>query len=241
MAISLLTRFLAHYDPLFYGATAGGIAAGPLLMSGVAGWCDPAGRHLLYRGDDDVAAIDYDTPVGAASPTATDPTKIDMFSGYSIDADSIYYFAVRAVGRGGAEEENTDQIVRVETDGLGDFLPRVPNAPRHLMVTPVAGGKLLLRWRYDSTGQQVAPTNYRIYHDNGSPSKTMIWAPALDVVEGTTYLTEAYAAGTRVQFGVRAYSNDGGQENNTDTVFGLADVNGPKDAEAPAIGEGEET
>lgn len=237
MAVSLLARELVHYDPLFWGVTPLGVV-GSALVCGL-GWCDPAGVYVLYSGVDAVGNIDYDVPVGATSPTSATPTTIANFPTYTLAADTVYYFALRAIGLGGAEEENTISVQRIETGFGGEPLPAIPNAPYQLSAHPRAGGKIYLRWEYEQTGQQTAPAAYLVYHDNGTG--TVSYEATLGETAMNEYLTGAYAHGTTVKFVVRATSSIGDYEANTTEVSAVADDTGPDDAAAPTVVAGAET
>ena len=239
MAVSLLTRFLEHYDPLFCGATASGIPFGTELMAGQAGWCVPGGLHALYRGTPDWSDIDYDVPFGVMSPTGDTPATIAHFVGYTFSASTRYCFGFRAVGRGGAIEENVTLGQRIETDGEAVPLPVVPNPPIRLTAQPKADGVILLQWFYDARGEQVGAATFNVYHNDGAGA--VDYGTAIGSTSGRAFLTNAYTHATEVTFGVRAESSAGNEETNTVTVSATADDQGPPVLIAPYVEEGVET
>ena len=238
MAVSILTRFLTHYDPLMYGVNPNA-PLGVDLMAGVGGWCVPGGLHVLYRGTPDYSDISFDAPVGAVSPTDAAPETVKTFATYPFAASTRYCIALRAVGLGGAIEQNTDLATRIETDGDGVPLGLVPNPPMMLNAQPRAGGTVLLTWQYNPRGQQTPPYTYSIYHNNGSGAVSYV--TAIGESRGRSFLTPAYADATTVIFGVRAASADGVEETNLTTVSCLTDAAGPPDIDTLSVTRGVET
>ena len=151
----------------------------------------------------------------------------------------MYWFALRAVGRGGAEETNTTLKLRIETDGAGVPLGLTPNAPIILRCEPRDAGKFLLTWDYSSIGEQIPPSVFNIYHNNGSGA--VDYDTAIASVSGTSYKTGSYDDGTVVIFAVRSESSDSDEETNTATASATADATGPDAVGAPTIAAGVET
>ncbi len=214
----LLRKHLVHYDPVHLGLTRTGIANAMMLSLGFS-FLRVAGGYNLYRGAEQKSAIDWDSPVGAA---AADATSIRNFPWISHAADEDWVYGVRAIGGGGVEEQTTHNCVRARFDGAGDLRDAVPNAPFALAAVPGSGGTLAVEWLYSAAGQEVAPSVFRVYHDNGTG--TMDWVTPIGSVsyvagvQAFSFATGAYSHGTRVQVGVRAESAAGDEETSTRTV-----------------------
>lgn len=199
-------------------------------------WSGINGQYMLYRGLATASAIDYDVPVGAAAAGAV---AITNYPSYPMAASTVYWFGLRAVNPGGAEESNTSQVLRVETDGDGAPLPLVPNPPSKLRASPKAGGKCLVLWNYEHAGEQITPDHWHVYHDDGTG--TMDWGNTVGTAYGMSFLSEAYGSGTTVKFGVRSVSGAGAEEPNTTTTTCVADAEGPSDVGLPTLAFGSET
>jgi len=235
MAVSLLRRFLNVWDPIFCGFTAKGIADA---MPALGGWgfARRAGGYNLYRGEGATPTVNYDLAVGAASASQS---QIANFPTYPYSVSTIHWLGIRAISPGGAEEANTDRVLRIETDADGVPLGLVPNPPVNLAVYPRAGGIFVIAWEHDPRREQTPPASWRVYHDNGTG--TMNWTTPIATVTGTGYVTGAYADETTVKFGARALSAADVEETNTNVVSAVADAAGPADIGAPVISEGAES
>lgn len=233
---SLLQRFLDIYDALYAGDKPWQWANG---MGSTLGecWCRPAGGYLLYRGDP--GSIDYRTPVGATSPTSATPSRIGHYPTFPLRPDTEYAFAVRAVGRGGAEELNTRQVLLIRTDSEGEPIGLAPNPPIGVSALPQAGGKFLLRWRVSTIGEQTKAAAWNVYHDAGSG--TIDYDTPIGSATSHKFLTAAYTDALTVRFAVRAASRAGVEELNTHWVEATADAGGPLDMAAPVLAAGRET
>jgi len=242
----LLTKWLAYYDPLFFGATFTGVVHGVGLMLGVGGWCQPGGMHVLYRGSSRVS-IDYDTPVGAAGPGVS---SITLFPWITHDADTSYYYTCLPIGAGGVAavpNSKTPQIVRVRIDGEGDAMAPAPMAPRNLRVTPVAAGAFRISWTYPQTTQAPAPSTFNIYTNGGSgdvdyeSSIATVTARLSGRGAGCYgWISSAYDHATRVTFAVRAEDSDGDEDQNVAVASAVADAEGPSAAEIVAASYGDD-
>lgn len=235
MSATLLERFLETYDPQYLGRRPWQWSAGMAATLGRA-WTGIMGQHNLYRGTGGV--VDYDVPVGAVSPTDADPDTVRNYPTFPLAASTEYVFAVRAVGRGGAEEQNTDLVHTLTTDADGAPLGPAPNPPINVTAAPQAGGKILLAWQTSPRGEAARAASFHIYHDDGSG--TVDFSEPLASTVRRSYLTDAYADGTTVKFVVRAVSADDVEEANTNTVSATADAAGPPDMAAPDVEYGTE-
>lgn len=220
------------YDPNYIGFSAHMYALGG---AGTYGRELPAfaGCHLLYWGLDTPQNIDWNNPIGAVAMSDANPNKIAPYPYITLPANSKIWFGLRAVGRGGLEEQGVNNLCFIETDGSGVPKPLAPNPPIKLQALTRAGGKILLLWEYNSLNQQIAPSGFKIYHNNGSGA--VDYNTPIATVTGRSFLTDAYPSGTLVTFGIRSYAASGGEESNVYTKDGLADSTGPDDVGPPTL------
>lgn len=237
MAVSLLTRWLEHYDPIHRGWTPAGIANAACTRAGFA-FGRIAGGYNLMRSEGTAPSVADAIEVGATSPTAATPTEIKNFPTYPFPASSTCWCWVRALSPGGAADVASVQAVRIDTDGAGDPETLTPNPPYRLSARAVADGKIRLTWEHNAAGEQIRPFQWNIYHDDGGG--TIDYETPLATIKGRTYLTAAYSHDTTVQFAVRAESRDGAEEQNTDSVSATAVADGPDDLPAPTLTAGDE-
>ncbi len=186
--------------------------------------------------------INYSTPIAVVnSPTVT-------WESDAIVAAGTYNYGVRAEDAGGKEEFNSDVTVTVKIkDTPIEEIPNLPNAPVGLTLTPVAGAKIQIDWLYDVTDQEVVPSVFSIYYDNNTgvmdyvtPLDTVLYSTG--TVQGKylafTFTTGALGDGLDYEFGVRAKSAAGDEEENTVTETATADSTAPN---APTGLAGSET
>ena len=239
MATTLLQRYIDYWDPQFHGREWKGFSAGNYALAG-RGWAAPDGLYRLYRGVDSPDDIDFEFPVGALAGGGTAETAtISTYPTFPLPASSILYFSLRAAGLGGVEEAADSEVVRIETDALGVPIARVPNPAQRFIAIPKIGGKILLTWSYESAGQQIPPSYFNIYHDNGTG--TVSYVAAIGTSTGRSYLTGAYADGTDLIFSIRSASV-ADDENTTEVITTVeADAAGPPDLGAPTVTYGDET
>lgn len=187
-------------------------------------------KYNIY-GNGGSGYIDYTTPLATVnSPTVT-------WESGAIVAAGIYNYGVRAEDAGGKEEFNSDVTVTVKIkDTPIEEVPDLPNAPVGLTATPVAGGKIQIDWLYDTTNQEVVPSLFSIYYDNNTGTVDYVnalstKAYSTGTVSGRhlafTYTTAALGDGLDYEFGVRAKSATGDEEENEVTVTEIADATAP--------------
>jgi len=219
MGSDLLAKFLLHYDPIHDGFTPSGIANGVSLTNGFS-FPRIRGGYNLYRGGPAREDIDWSVPVGAAP---ADAATIANFPWRGHTPGTVYFYGLRAIGGGGVECADVGSVQRVEFDAAGALIGPRPNAPTNLQVRPVAGGKFALRWTYSPCGEQTAPAEFRIYHDGGTGA--VQYDAPVGVVGyrsgrfAYSYVSDAFADQTKVQWVVRAASSEGVEEDNTAVVF----------------------
>ncbi len=90
---------------------------------------------------------------------------------------------------------------------------RRPNPPTDLRITPVKGGRFLVQWVYSEGGQQVGPSEFRLYRGTGWSGVSFAGLGAVVAYRaGQTHFSftsGAFAHGTRVSWAVRAVSPAG--------------------------------
>ncbi len=198
-------------------------------------------KYNIY-GNGGSGFIDYTTPLATVnSPTVT-------WESDAIVAAGTYNYGVRAEDAGGKEEFNSDVTVTVKIkDTPIEEIPNLPNAPVGLTLTPVAGGLIQLDWEYDTLNQEVVPSLFSVYYDNNTG--TMDYVTPLDTVLYSTgitngrylmftFTTGALGDGLDYEFGIRAESAAGDEEENTVTETATADSTAPN---APTALAGAET
>ncbi len=226
MSCDLLDKWLAHYDPIHRGFTPDGIANG---LTATAGWFFPRikGGYNLRRavGRKPTAA---DPVVGAAG---YDAATIGNFAWQGHSASTTYFYRVNAIGPGGVEELGIDTVVRVEFDAAGALVAPRPNPPTNLRLDLEAGGVFRLGWTYSEAGQEIAPSSFRVYHDNGTG--TVDYGTVIATVSFVArkfhyaYVSAGFADGVKRAWSVRSVSAAGTDDGNTDAVVGTADALGP--------------
>ncbi len=219
MSISLLERWLAHYDPIHRGWTVAGIANGVSATNGFSFPRVRGGYNLRRVREGQAAEI-----VGAAG---ADASTIRTFPWVRHAADARDSYQLAAVNGGGVENLQESIATVVGFDGQGCWSGPRPNPPSDLHVAPVRGGRFLLRWVYSDEGQQVGPSEFRVYCgtgwsgvDYGSPVGTV--GHRAGRMHGS-WTSEPFVDGTRVTWAVRAVSPAGVEEDNERTAMGWAD------------------
>ncbi|MFQ6048590.1 MAG: hypothetical protein ACE5K7_04430, partial [Phycisphaerae bacterium] len=164
MSLDLLSKWLGFWSPLSLGQFANPRANGLGLTAGVF-WVRVAGGYNLYRWSGQKLPVEADRIVGAAEAAAA---SIGNFPYVGHQASTCYWYLLRAVGAGGVEEGNCQQVVRAEFDDSGELVGAQPNRPQDLSVRPLAGGSFELRWTYSEEGQEVAPAVFEVFTDGGT-------------------------------------------------------------------------
>lgn len=180
------------------------------------------GRDVWQPGDAPIQKTNYlvnaDHPTGSIALPAFQPGD-----------QGTWWILVRWYG-GDVETLSWHCARRIVLDSQLNEVKPVPNPVVPLDVEVRAGGVLRVRWLYDRTGEAVAPSVFRIF-DNQPGGGAVDYATivASEPYAGTRLHTAeiAYAHGTTVTFGIRAESAAGGREQNTATLSGTADAQGP--------------
>lgn len=226
MAITLIDRWLAHYDPLHRGLTPRGIANG---LCATGGFTFPRirGGYNLYRSVTGVPLTNT-PPVGAAG---ADATTVRTFPWISHQADSCYVYRLTSLNGGGAENV-CDEIVCVACfDAEGRWVGLRPNAVSDLRLNLLADGRFEVAWSYSREGEQVEPAYFEVFHDGGSGEVDF------DTVVGTVayrrgrvhyaHVSEPFAHDARVRWAVRAVSAEGARSESGAVVTGRAAAQPP--------------
>lgn len=162
-------------------------------------------------------------------------------------ANTSYWYSTAQVfgnGIGSAWSEP----VRLDFDGGSNLItPGLPNAPEHVRVTPLAGGKFLIEATYRSFGQGGPPTDCQVFA-GAAPGSVDYGTPLVDSVTGLSYAafdalrerfsftTASFADGTGKAFAVRARSAAGvAERNELPTAVKIARAAGPTGAEARRV------
>jgi hypothetical protein len=192
--------------------------------------------YNVYAGQDGV--INYVTPVATMllADTSVNIT-IDM------PANTIWHFVRRRVAPCALESADSDVCI-VKIDADGDMIPLAPNLPTHLAAEAIAGGDVRLRWRYCTIHQEIVPTAFRIYIDDGSGFDFDTPDASLSYGYGGngefSYDLTGLTPGTRYRFCARAYnSTSTGETQNESAVACTPIATGPA-AFSAAIAASEE-
>ncbi len=224
MANRLLQRWLAHYDPIHRGWTPEGIANGVCAMNGF-GFPRVRGGYNLRRIRDGQSVTEL---VGAAGATAS---TVRTFPWVTHSAGATYTYVLTAAGGGGVENHAGSLFAQIAIDSLGSWAGPRPNPPTDLRITPVKGGRFLVQWVYSEGGQQVGPSEFRLYRGTGWSGVSFAGLGAVVAYRaGQTHFSftsGAFAHGTRVSWAVRAVSPAGVEEDNQRTAIGWADAMPP--------------
>jgi len=228
----LLTKWLAHYDPIHRGWTPAGIANAVCATNGFAA-ARPQGGCNLYRGTS-YAAIDR--VVGAA---AHDATAIAPFTWVPQQPGTIYYFRCLPIGGGGVnavENPNDPQVVVITIDPDGEAPAPVPPPPQDLRVAAIAGGAFRVSWLFVPSAHFARVATFAVYTDGGSgdvdyeaPAGTVNARTSLNGAGHYAFNSDPYDHAAYVKWAVRARTADGDEEANTVVVEGQADAQGPAD------------
>ena len=113
----------------------------------------------LFRGRDQISAIDYDHCVGLSLGKNTSVSESAMFSRA---ADTWYAYDVRAINGAGVIGDPGGTAVRLHTDGTGK-IEQIPNPPAYLSAVALPGGRARVTVGYSPDAQAVAPTDWQVF------------------------------------------------------------------------------
>ena len=222
----LLTKSLTHYDPLRRGFTRTGLANAMRLTRGRF-WSRIAGGYNLRRAIGRRPTSD-DPVVGAAG---SDAVSIVNFTWQSHGPSTTYTYRLNAVGPGGVEEVGETNRAHVAFDAGGALIGLRPNAPTNLRVSLESGGRFRLAWTYSEADEEVSPTEFRVFNDNGTGTVDYGTVVATLTARARKFhydwLSSAFADGATRIWAVRAASAGGVEDANINVVTGTADAAGP--------------
>jgi len=225
----LLTKWLAHYDPVHRGWTPRGIATG---VCATGGFFFPRvrGGYHLRRAPGGVPTMS--APIVGAG--AAGQTTIREFPWVVHESNAAYVYRLNAVGGGGVEEDGARNITSVAFGPDGSWLGLRPNSPSDVRIACLSGGRFALRWSYNEAGQQAAPSEFRVFTDGGTGSVDYDEPAAVVPGRGRRmhyeYVTGGWPHGTRVKWSIRAYAASGAHDGNMLIVSAFADAEGPTTA-----------
>jgi len=189
----------------------------------------PAGlgpkRFDLYLYSSTGALLDTVTSDLSAGLTITDvfpSTPLTGPSTYTIHCEANEYLP--------NQERNFNTTITFSVDGTGALLAQFPNAPNTLFATAKEGAKAQLDWKYNTFEQEVAPSEFNVYHnsggggvDYGTIQATVTYVTGVFQYQTTlTSLTD----GLTYVFGVRSKTG-ANEEQNTNTASALIDGTAP--------------
>jgi len=193
-------------------------------MYGYTGWGDmhgPLAHHHIYCGQD--GNVDYEN-IQAEMLLDADSIAIPN---QVLPPGTIWHYIRRQVSKCGKESKDSP-LCKVVIDAEGNMVPLCPNPPMDLAITPIAGGKFKIRWRYNTADQEIPPTGFKIY---------LIEDGEWTLLDTVTYLVGGYGEftwtssefedGQKCQFGVRSYAEGFGESQNTNIISATADAVGP--------------
>ncbi|MCK4625738.1 MAG: hypothetical protein KAV00_10535 [Phycisphaerae bacterium] len=167
------------------------------------------GEYRFYRGVGSADAIDWTTVVGTA-PAGTG-TKDLVGLGHTPDVE--YFYGIRAVSDSAVEEENTDRIVRVMVDSLGNLIGPPPNAVHSARAYAVAGGKIEIEITYVSRGQHGVASAVQIAEITGGVPDWVSPLAEVSVGSKTSHKTakpaKVFEHDTTIRLAVRAITAAG--------------------------------
>ena len=134
-------------------------------------------------------------------------------SGITFNGTRVYWVFLETFARMGPIAPIVDYLTQAVIYESGSYEGPVPNVCTDLRAEQRANRKFRLTWLYNPMGEQVAPEEFEVYHDNGTgtldlgtPIGTVTYQPEEEFYE---LLTDAYTAGQTIAFSVRAKSAAG--------------------------------
>lgn len=120
-------------------------------------WARRAGGYNVYAGcRTGVSGIDFDNPIAACGPDDRQLTLPELF-----DADNDYWLAVKAVSGFGLESEQYSWL-RIRTDSQANGQP-VPAQVEKLTAGLGWGGRIILKWEYQTRLGWLTPSKFKVY------------------------------------------------------------------------------
>ena len=146
---------------IFMGLTEGDFGNGlPLCASLLEGdfWTRRSGCCAVYRGEGNIANIDFERIVIAA----TDGGLLTLPDYITHEPGNDYYYAVRRISQTGKQEKGTVAIVRLALDDEGKRIGNRPNKVRQLKAGAAHEGRIRLCWFYWPMGAEAVPDHFAV-------------------------------------------------------------------------------
>jgi hypothetical protein len=218
----LLDQYLRTCDPFHLGYTSHELLGAGYMLTDGAVFPYPAGGVILRRRRlyPDVGRWSI---CGFARPN---DTAIFNMAGFAHEANAAFQYQ-SAIVLGNGFTGPFSEPVRVDFDGSrNQITPPLPMFPRHVVATPLAGGKFRVSWEYDPRGQGAWPTDFQVFAgadagsvDYNAPLTESLTGlnttPVIGARRGYAFTSAAFADGTARVFGVRARNSTGTAEKNT--------------------------
>lgn len=238
----LFDQYLSVADPFGHGDDAVGLGLMTDLTDGLMfPWLE-GGTVLLRR------AL-YPTPSRWGYCGVSTPAKatIKSYAGYAHQGNQAYQYSTATL-LGNGMISRASNPVRIDFDGTKTLInPGLPGWPRNVTPTPIAAGKFLITWEYDTFGQAAFPKDFQVFV--GSTQAAISYAAALvDAVTGLSavpyephrrvysFTTQAWTHLRPRSYVVRSRNVNGVSEKNTNaTEVQLARLNAPAPAPAAAL------
>ena len=113
----------------------------------------------LYRGPNNPAAIDWETPIAQApaGATAVQLPALDW------SASRLWFLAARTTDNAGADYAAIGAVARIEFDAAGRLYAPRPPAIRQLWVRAAANQRLSIQWRWPPIPGAQNATSFQIF------------------------------------------------------------------------------
>jgi hypothetical protein len=123
--------------------------------------------YNVYRGEGDVANVDFSRLVACLRPGQTSaPLPPEHTGGHAPDARYVY--VVRPVV-GGIESADVSCVAEFVTEADGNWLGARPAPVEDFRARAEAGGRITLTWRYRTPPERPGPAEFVVYHDLSRP------------------------------------------------------------------------
>jgi hypothetical protein len=176
--------------------------------------------YNVYRGQD--GRINYTEPVGVMALNDTQVT----IAAQDLPPGTTWHYVRRLVSADCGRESPDSPVCIVRIGADGSVQGDKPNPPDDLTAAAILGGRVLLRWRYSTAGQQAAPAGFVIFKDTLEVAYAAV--PAGGGLKGDYGWTSGVLThGAICHFCVRAYTAGGELSDNTAFVTVQADSHGP--------------
>ena len=189
-------------------------------------WTRLQGCYNVYRGCDHINNIDY----GRIIATGDSKGALALPATVSHEAETDYYYAVRCASNSGKEEKGTLAAARLRLDVDGKVRPVRPNCVSGLCAQAVGDGRIRLGWWYWPIVQQIAPSYFVVYGDDGSgviDYENVLGQVDCAGIRFYSYTSSASDNNKTYRFSVRAVGSNGSDDGNRLFVEAVVDLSAP--------------